>query len=109
MKLWPAGDRSWWSAKASRPRWLPPRASPTAARHCSRPGRRCRAARSAALPVIPGVERLIILVDHDVNGAGQAAALRCSERWSRAGRRVVRLTPKRPDSDFNDLVMETAS
>ena len=62
-----------------------------------------------SLPVIPGVERLIILVDHDLNGAGQAAALRCAERWSRAGRTVVRLTPKRPGTDFNDLVMETAS
>jgi hypothetical protein len=57
------------------------------------------------LPVIPGVERLIILVDNDLNGAGQAAALRCAERWSRAGRSVVRLTPKRPGADFNDLVM----
>jgi DNA polymerase I len=61
-----------------------------------------------ALPLIPGVEELIILVDNDVSGAGQAAANRCSERWSRAGRRVVRLTPKRPDSDFNDLILETA-
>ena len=61
------------------------------------------------LPVIPGVERLIILVDHDLNGAEQMAALRCTERWTRAGRSVVRLTPKRPGFDFNDLVMEGAS
>lgn len=63
----------------------------------------------SVLPIIPGVEELIILVDHDVNGAGQAAAFRLSERWSRAGHRVVRLTPKRPNSDFNDLIMEFAS
>jgi hypothetical protein len=56
-------------------------------------------------PVIPGVERLIILVDHDGNGEGQAAAVRCLERWTRAGRTVVRLTPKRAGADFNDLVM----
>ena len=62
-----------------------------------------------ALPVIPGVEELIVLVDHDLNGAGQLAALRCSERWSRAGCRVVRLKPKRANSDFNDLVMGAAS
>jgi hypothetical protein len=62
-----------------------------------------------SLPPIPGVKRLIILVDHDLNGAGQAAALRCGENWSRAGREVVRLTPKQPGSDFNDLVMELAS
>ena len=46
------------------------------------------------LPPIPGVERLIILVDNDANGAGQAAALRCTDAWSRAGRSVVRLTPE---------------
>jgi hypothetical protein len=61
------------------------------------------------LPPIPGVERLVILVDNDVNGAGQAAALRCAERWSRAGREVVRLTPKHPGTDFNDLIMGMAS
>jgi hypothetical protein len=63
----------------------------------------------ANLPPLPGVERLIILVDHDLNGAGQAAALRCASNWSRAGRSVVRLTPSRPGMDFNDLVMELAS
>ena len=41
------------------------------------------------LPPIPGVERLMILVDHDLNGAGQAAAARCAERWSRAGRSAI--------------------
>ena len=56
-------------------------------------------------PVLPGVERLIILVDHDGNGEGQAAAVRCMERWTRAGRTVIRLTPKRVDADFNDLVL----
>ena len=62
-----------------------------------------------SLPVVPGVERLIILVDHDLNGAGQAAAARCAERWSRAGRTVTQLKPKRPGTDFNDLIMEPAS
>jgi putative DNA primase/helicase len=61
------------------------------------------------LPVIPGVGRLTILVDHDLNGAGQTAAMRCTERWTRAGRSVVRLMPKRLGADFNDLVMEPAS
>jgi Toprim domain/CHC2 zinc finger len=62
------------------------------------------------LPVIPGVERLIILVDNDGNGVGQAAAVRCMERWTRAGRWAVRLTPKRANEDFNDLVVpEVAS
>jgi Toprim domain len=61
-----------------------------------------------SLPVIAGVERLIVLVDHDP--PGQAAAARCAERWRRTGRTVIRLTPRRPGADFNDLVMpESAS
>jgi DNA polymerase len=57
------------------------------------------------LPIVPGVEQLVILVDNDINGQGQAAAARCAERWTRAGRRVIQLKPKRPGADFNDLVM----
>jgi CHC2 zinc finger/Toprim domain len=57
------------------------------------------------LPVIERVERLIILVDNDVNGTGQAEARRCSERWSRAAHAVVTLTPKRAGTDFNDVVL----
>jgi hypothetical protein len=55
------------------------------------------------LPVLPGVERLIVLVDHDEEG--RAAAKRCADRWQRAGRTAIRLTPKRAGADFNDLVM----
>jgi Toprim domain-containing protein len=55
------------------------------------------------LPLIAGVEHLIILVDHDVEG--QAAAKRCMERWTCANRSVLRLTPKRAGIDFNDLIM----
>ena len=54
-----------------------------------------------------GVERLIILVDHD--DAGEAAAKACIDRWTRAGRTVIRLTPKRQGADFNDLVLGGAS
>jgi DNA polymerase len=54
------------------------------------------------LPVLPGVERLILLVDHD--DAGRSATACCAERWTRAGRTVIRLTPKRAGADFNDLV-----
>jgi DNA polymerase len=58
-------------------------------------------------PVLPSVERLIILVDNDAEG--RAAAAQCANRWHRAGRSVVRLTPKDPGADFNDLVMRRAS
>ena len=55
------------------------------------------------LPVIPGVERLIILVDHDE--VGITAALTCTERWTRAKRTVVRLMPDEAGADFNDLAL----
>jgi hypothetical protein len=61
------------------------------------------------LPVVAGVERLIVLVDHDRNGQGQLAAARCAERWSRAGRTVTQLKPKRLGADFNDVIMGRAS
>ena len=56
-----------------------------------------------ALPVIAGVERLIILVDHDA--AGLMASDTCTARWLGAGRTVVALTPEPKGADFNDLVM----
>jgi DNA polymerase len=58
------------------------------------------------LPIVPGVDQLVILVDHDLNGEGQAAAARCAERWSRAGHTVAKLVPKQPGFDFNDVVKE---
>jgi hypothetical protein len=57
-------------------------------------------------PIVAGVERLIILADHDENGAGQAAAMACRQRWQDAGRTGVLLTPERPGTDFNDLAIE---
>src|SRR5262249_2278438 len=59
------------------------------------------------LPIIAGVERLILLVDHDRAGINAAAS--CANRWQRAGRIVVRLTPKLEGTDFNDLVMPEAA
>jgi DNA polymerase len=54
-------------------------------------------------PVVAGVERLIILVDHDQAGVTAAAA--CADRWQRAGRAVVKLKPTRAGTDFNDLIL----
>ena len=58
------------------------------------------------LPVIDGVEHLILLVDNDISGTGQAAAEECARRWSAAGRKVTRLIPKKSQTDFNDLVRQ---
>ena len=55
------------------------------------------------LPVLPGVEQLIILVDNDAGGTGQESARKCSRRWSDAGREVRRLTPHEQGMDFNDV------
>jgi DNA polymerase len=54
-------------------------------------------------PLIHGVERLIILVDHD--NAGVQAADACKARWQMI-RAVIELTPGQKGTDFNDLVMQ---
>jgi putative DNA primase/helicase len=58
----------------------------------------------AAFPILAGIESITILVDHDVSGTGQRAALRCSSRWTDAGREVFRLVPRKPGEDINDLL-----
>jgi hypothetical protein len=58
----------------------------------------------AAFPVLPGIEAVTLLVDHDANGAGQQAAAACARRWHAAGRDVIRLTPKTVGRDFNDII-----
>jgi putative DNA primase/helicase len=56
----------------------------------------------SAFPVLGGVETLTILVDHDE--AGEWAAIRCSARWTTAGREVIRVTPQAPGADINDVL-----
>jgi DNA polymerase len=58
-----------------------------------------------ALPVIPGVERLVVLIDNDQNQEGQTAAARVAACWRAAGATVVPLMPSEQDTDFNDLVL----
>lgn len=55
--------------------------------------------------VLPGIEALTLLVDHDRNCVGQDASEACARRWLDAGREVARLMPGTTDCDFNDLVM----
>jgi DNA polymerase len=57
------------------------------------------------LPVLPDVQRLILLVDNDENGEGQKAAERCRQVWRATGRDVVPLLPKQAGWDFNDVVL----
>jgi DNA polymerase I-like protein with 3'-5' exonuclease and polymerase domains len=59
------------------------------------------------LPVLPGVDRLVVLVDHDA--PGEAAAAECSARWASAGRATIKRKPKIAGSDFNDVLIRRAA
>jgi phage/plasmid primase-like uncharacterized protein len=59
----------------------------------------------AGLPVVPGIERLIIYADVDPSGTGQAAARTLALRWYRAGHDVYIAQPPTPAGgkrDWND-------
>jgi putative DNA primase/helicase len=57
-------------------------------------------------PLLPGIEALTMLVDHDENGRGQRATAECARRWTAAGREVTQLIPRITGEDFADLVGE---
>ena len=57
------------------------------------------------LPVLPGVDRLVLLADHDMNGEGQKAADCCRQIWCAHGRSVALLVPKQAGWDFNDVIL----
>jgi putative DNA primase/helicase len=57
-----------------------------------------------ALPVLPGIETLVIGADNDA--AGTAAARACAARWADAGAEV--LITRQPENDLNDALMEAA-
>jgi Toprim domain len=60
----------------------------------------------ARFSVLSGIESLTILVDNDRSGTGQAAAIECSRRWTKAGREVFRVVPNLPDTDMADLIRD---
>jgi Toprim domain-containing protein len=55
------------------------------------------------LPVLPGIERLILLAEN--NEASVRATTACGHRWLRAGRKATRVWPDRGYDDFNDELM----
>ncbi|MGY3149616.1 putative DNA primase/helicase [Bradyrhizobium sp. USDA 3397] len=55
--------------------------------------------------VLEHVQRLTILVDHDVSGTGQRAAAACRDRWIAAGKHVRLVMPDTPGQDINDLLL----
>lgn len=54
----------------------------------------------AAFPILPGIEALTVLADHDP--AGLAAAQKVAARWREAGREVRVIAPDVPGRDWND-------
>jgi hypothetical protein len=69
----------------------------------------------AAFPVLPGVEALTIVADHDRPNprtgrrAGTEAAEACARRWAEAGAEVrIWLAPDE-GADLNDYVREAAA
>jgi putative DNA primase/helicase len=59
----------------------------------------------AALPVLDGIECLLIGADHD--DAGQRAAENCASRWAAAGVAVSIALPAAAGHDLNDLALAT--
>lgn len=69
--------------------------------HVYRPAWACiDAGNLAALPVLAGVECLVIGADHDE--AGLRAAEACAERWTAAGRDVLAMAPTSKRTDWCD-------
>ncbi|MCK1447753.1 toprim domain-containing protein [Bradyrhizobium sp. 2] len=55
-------------------------------------------------PVLPGIETLMIAVDHDEKQDGQKAASAATARWRAAGREVLLAWPTLTGDDINDVV-----
>src|SRR4051794_23463567 len=59
---------------------------------------------SLVLPPLPLAATVVILADHDANGAGERAARAAAARWLAEGRRVRIALPPVPGTDFNDIL-----
>ena len=54
----------------------------------------------AELPVVAGIETLVVYADKDTGGAGQRAAQELAARWNRAGRETYIALPD--SGDWNE-------
>ena len=59
-----------------------------------------------ALASPPVVRTVIILADHDANGAGERAARAAAAHWLAEGRRVRIAMPPAAGTDFNDVLID---
>ena len=63
----------------------------------------------AALPVLAGIEELLIFADNDRNLKGQRSAHECAKRWHAAGVRVRIAMPPEPGTDACDVLNRNAA
>ena len=56
-------------------------------------------------PILPGIEALTIIADHDANGAGERAAGEVASRWREAGKET-RIIVREGIGDINDALAE---
>jgi hypothetical protein len=61
----------------------------------------------SSFPVLPGIECLTILREHNDGGANEVAAQKCADRWIEAGCEVIFADPLTGD-DFDDAMREVA-
>jgi CHC2 zinc finger/Toprim domain len=103
IKMWPATDQLFLGEGIETVL-----AAATRLAYCGAPMRPAWAAGSALniskFPVLPSVNDLVLLVDHDPAGERSSAA--CRLAWRAAGRKVTRLQTLRFGTDFNNLVLE---
>ena len=64
---------------------------------------------SLILPPLPLAATVVILADHDANGAGEHAARAAAARWLAEGRRVRIALPPEPGTDFADLLLGSSA
>jgi putative DNA primase/helicase len=62
-----------------------------------------------ALVLPPIVQKVIILADHDLSGAGERVAQIAAARWLAEGRRVRIALPPEPGTDFADVLAGRSS
>ena len=102
IKLWPAGTQLYLGEGLETVL-----AASTRLEHRGAPMRPAWAAGSTLnltrFPILGGIDRLVLLLDHDQ--AGEAAGAACQARWKAAGRETALLKPETPGADFNDLVI----
>ncbi len=55
------------------------------------------------------VENIFVLIDNDLSGTGQRAGIKLARRLENEGKKVKRIMPPTPGTDFNDLLLEGAT